>query len=147
MSLKDQLTEDMKSAMRARDMAKLGVIRFLMSDIKNYEIDNGMQDDAGVQSVIRKQIKQMKDAITDFEKAGRTDLVELETNKVKVLSEYLPPAMSDDELKAIIKAVATESGQTTMGPLMTAVRQKVGNQAEGGTIANFVKAYLAEQTT
>ncbi len=142
MSLKTQLTEDMKQAMRDRNSAKLNTIRYMMSEIKNWEIDNGEQDDAGVQQLIAKQIKQMKDAISEFEKGGRQDLVDEESGKVKFLEVYLPAQLSDDELKAIVTEVIAVTEPKSMGPVMQAVRAKVGDRADGGRVSACVKAAL-----
>ncbi|HEX7018131.1 MAG TPA: GatB/YqeY domain-containing protein [Patescibacteria group bacterium] len=142
MPMKQQLMEDMKQAMRDRDTVKLGVVRFLMSEIKNYEIDNGEQDDAGVMKIIQKQVKQMKDAISEFEKAGRSDLVEEESQKVAILETYLPQQMSDDELAKIVDEVLTEAAHTQMGPVMAEVMKRVAGQADGGRVSAMVRSKL-----
>lgn len=133
MSLKQQLTEDMKTAMKARDMAKLGTIRFLMSEIKNFEIDNGEQDDAGVQKVIAKEVKKMKDAINDFSNAGRQDLVDEETAKVKVMESYLPAQLSEERLTALVQEAVNESESKEFGVVMKAAMAKVQSHSDEGT--------------
>lgn len=143
MTLKQQLLEDMKTAMRAHDSMKLNTIRFLQADIKNVEIDNGEQDDAGVQKIIAKQIKQMKDAISDYQKGGRQDLVDEETQKVAILETYLPQQMSDDALTAIIDQVIADMGSDNMGQLIGAVMKKVAGQADGGRVSALIKAKLS----
>lgn len=143
MPLKQQLTEDMKQAMRDRNSMKLNTIRFMMSEIKNWEIDNGETDDAGVQKLIAKQIKQMKDAITEFEKGGRTDIVAEEEQKVAILQSYLPAQLSEAELSGVIDEVIAATEPKAMGPVMQAVKAKVGNQADGAMIARLVKEKLA----
>lgn len=143
MPLKAQLTEDMKNAMRAKDAYKLGVIRFMISDIRNFEIDNGEQDDAGVEKLIAKQVKQMKDAITEFEKGGRNDLVEEEQGKVAILEAYLPKQLSDDELKTIVDGVVSQqAGNTNMGQIMGLVMKEVAGRADGGRVSAMVKQAL-----
>ena len=96
MTLKQQLMEDMKSAMKAHDTVKLGAIRFLQAELRNVEIDHGEQDDAGIQKIVARQIKQMKDAISDYQKGDRQDLVDAEAAKITVLEAYLPQQMSDE---------------------------------------------------
>lgn len=142
MSLKQQLTEEMKQAMRDRNSLKLNTIRFLLSEIKNTEIDEGELDDAGMQKVVAKQIKSIKDAIEDFKKADRTDVIEEELQKVEILSEFLPPQMSDEDLLKIANEVKEETGLTEMGRLIGAVKAKVGDQADGKRVADAVKQVL-----
>lgn len=140
MTLKAQLMEDMKTAMKARDSVALGAIRFLMSEIKNYEIDNGEQDDVGIQTIIRKQIKQMKDALVEFEKAGRADIVAEETQKVAVFEKYLPAQMSDEALQALVSGIRAEHPEYALGQVIGAVKEKAAGQADGARIATAVKA-------
>lgn len=142
MPLKAQLTEDMKNAMRAKETVKLGVIRFLLADIRNFEIDNGEQDDAGVEKLIAKQVKQMKDAIAEFEKGGRPDLVEEEQAKVAILETYLPQQLSDEELKAIVDRVVAAAGSTNMGQVIGMVMKEVAGRADGGRVSALVKQAL-----
>ncbi len=140
MTLKAQLLEDMKTAMKARDSIRLGAIRFLMSEIKNYEIDNGEQDDAGIQAIIRKQIKQMKDALVEFEKAGRTDIVAEETQKVAVFERYLPAQMTDEALQTLVADIRAQHPEFALGQVIGAVKEKAADQADGARIASAVKA-------
>ncbi|HYD35238.1 MAG TPA: GatB/YqeY domain-containing protein [Vitreimonas sp.] len=142
MSLKTQLTDDMKQAMRDRNSVKLNTIRFMLSELKNYEIDNGEQDDAGVQKLIAKQVKQMKDAMAEFQQGGREDLVAEEQAKVVFLEAYLPAQMSDADLEAIVKRVIEGASDKSMGAIMNQVRAEVGGAADGGKIAQIVKAHL-----
>lgn len=142
MSLKQQLTEEMKQAMRDRNSLKLNTIRFLLSEIKNVEIDDGEQDDAGVIKIVARQIKAIKDAVEDFKKADRTDIVDEEMQKVAVLETFLPKQLSDDELLTIARQVKDETGMTVMGPLIGAVKAKVGDQADGQRVAAAVKQVL-----
>jgi uncharacterized protein YqeY len=140
--LKNQLTEDMKNAMRAKDTVTLGTIRFMMSEIRNFEIDNGEQDDAGIQKLIAKQVKQMKDAMAEFASGGREDLVAEETQKVAVLESYLPKQISDDELKTLISQAIEEAPEKNMGAVMKIAREKVGDKADGGRVSAMVKQLL-----
>lgn len=137
MSLKDQLIEEMKDAMKAGDQLRLGVIRLLRSSIQNAEIDQGELDDAKVQKIVQQQIKQWKDALLDYKKGNRPDLVEETQQKIKILESYLPEQLSDKELKAKIQKIQEETGLEA-GPLIGKVKQAVGNQAEGSRIAQLV---------
>lgn len=143
MSTKDTLIEDMKNAMRAHDPLKLGTIRFLLAQIKNVEIDKGPQTDEQVMDIVRKQIKQMKEAITDYERGGRSDLVVEETKKMAVLQAYLPQMMSREELVAIVDKVIAANPGGNMGQIIGAVKQETQGTAEGGEIATLVKEKIA----
>jgi len=143
MSLQDQLFEEMKQAMKAHDQLKLDVIRLLRAKIKNVEIDRGEQDDAGVQKIVQQMIKQWKDAIIDYKKGNRDDLVQEAEAKVKLLTVYLPAQLSDDELKQIIEEVKTTTGLDQVGPLIGQVKQKVGNQADGRRVAQLVNQLMS----
>lgn len=140
--LKLQLTEDMKTAMRARDAARLGVIRYLLSELKNFEIDNGEQDDIGVTKVIAREVKKLKDALIDFQNAGREDLVAEETAKIAIMESYLPKQMSDEDLMAVVKEVVASSDDKNFGMLMKVVVAKVQGQADGSRISAMVKQAL-----
>jgi uncharacterized protein len=142
MSLKSQLTEDMKTAMRARDMVRLNTIRFMISEIRNVEIDNGEQDDASVQKLMAKQVKQMKDAMVEFGQGGRQDLVDEETAKVKILEAYLPQQMSDEDLQAVVDRVVSSAADKNMGMIMGQVMKEVAGQADGGRVSAMVKQAL-----
>ena len=143
MSLQDQLFEEMKQAMKAHDQLKLDVIRLLRAKIKNVEIDRGEQDDAGVQKIVQQMIKQWKDAIIDYKKGNRDDLVQEAEAKVKLLTVYLPAQLSDDELKKIIEEVKTTTGLDQVGPLIGQVKQQVGNQADGRRVAQLVNQLMS----
>lgn len=139
MTLKEQLTEDMKNAMRQRDMVKLNTIRFLNAQIKNVEIDQGELDDDGVLKVLQKQVKQMKEAIQEYAKGGRQDLVDDEQAKVAILETYLPQGMSEAEIEAIIDQVLAENEGQPLGPVMGQVMKEVAGRADGGTVSALVK--------
>ncbi|NCN87338.1 MAG: GatB/YqeY domain-containing protein [Candidatus Pacebacteria bacterium] len=143
MSLKDQLMEEMKNAMRAKDTVRLGVIRFLRSEIKNIEIDHGDQDDAGVLKIIAKQVKSMKDANSEYLKGGREDLVEDNTAKIKILEEYLPKQLSDTDLEAIVKKIVDSAEEKHMGKIIGSVMKEVEGKADGGRVSQMVRKLLS----
>ncbi len=138
MSIKKQLLEEMKQAMKSGQKLKLEVVRMLRSRIKNEEIDQGQLDDEGVQAVVKRQIKQWKDALEDYKEGGRQDLIEETQQKIELLQEYLPEQLSVEELKKVIKKVKEESGIKQTGPLIGKVMEKVGNKAEGSEVAKLV---------
>jgi uncharacterized protein YqeY len=144
MLLKQQLIEDMKTAMKAGDKVKLNVVRFLRSAIKNHEIDHGEQDDAGVEKIVAKQAKQIKESIEEYQKAGRDDLVSEEEAKLEVLSAYLPEQMSDEELQEAIKEVLAGVENPQMGPIIGQVMAKVQGKADGSRVSQLVKQALVE---
>ncbi len=141
--LKAQLTEDMKQAMKAHDSMKLNTVRFLLSEIKNWEIDNGPQEDDGVIKVIAREVKKLKDALTDFEKAGRTDLVDEEKQKLTVMESYLPQQLSDGELQKIVEEVVASSDKKDFGTIMKAVMARAQGKADGGRVSAMVKTALS----
>jgi len=146
-SLKARITEDMKTAMRARDSARLGAIRLLQAAIKQREVDERIElDDTQVIEAIEKMLKQRRDSIEAYEKAKRQDLVDVEKFEVSVLQTYLPQALSDDEVKAILERVITEtaaSGMKDMGKVMAAVKPLVVGRADMGKISGLIKARLS----
>lgn len=139
MSLKSQLVEEMKQAMKAGDKLRLEVIRMLRSRIKNVEIDQGELDDQGVQQVVKKQIKQWKDALEDYRQGGRQDLVEETEQKIEVLQEYMPEQLSAEEIGKVIAEVKQETGIDQVGPLIGKVMAKIGNKADGSQVAQLVR--------
>ena len=147
MSLKDQITEDMKTAMRAKDSERLGTIRLLQAAMKQKEVDERVTlDDAMVIAIVDKLIKQRKDSIDAFNNAGRQDLVDIEEAEMKVLQVYLPARLSADEVAAEVKAIVAElgaSGPGDMGKVMGAVKQRLAGQADMGAVSAAVKAALA----
>jgi len=142
MNLKDQLVEDMKQAMRSKDTLKLGVIRFLRSEIKNFEIDKGEQDDEGIIKIIASQTKKMKDAVLEFKNAKRDDLVSDEEAKIVILETYLPEQMSDLELEGIVTKVISESDEKNMGKLIGIIVKLVNGKADGGRVSAMVRQQL-----
>ena len=147
MSLKERITDDMKAAMRAKDSARLGAIRLLNAAIKQKEVDERITlDDAAVIAIVDKMLKQRKDSIEAYEKAGRNDLVDKEKAEVTVLQAYLPARLSADEVAAEVKAIVAElgaKGPGDMGKVMGAVKQRLAGKADMGQVSAAVKAALA----
>lgn len=152
MTLKDQITEDMKTAMRAKDSERLGTIRLLLSACKQKEVDERVVlDDAAIVSIVDKLIKQRKDSIEAFEKADRKDLADKEKAELSVLQAYLPQRMSADEVltavKAIVAELGAELGRTVgpgdMGKVMGVVKTRLAGKTEMGQLSAAVKAALA----
>ena len=147
MSLKDQITEDMKSAMRAKDSERLGTIRLLLSACKQKEVDERITlDDVAVVAIVDKLIKQRKDSIAAFTQAGRQDLADKEAAELTVLQAYLPARLSADEVAAEVKAIVAElgaSGPGDMGKVMGAVKTRLAGKADMGQVSAAVKAALA----
>jgi uncharacterized protein YqeY len=147
MSLKDQITEDMKTAMRAKDSERLGTIRLLLAALKQKEVDERVVlDDAAVIAIVDKLIKQRKDSLEAFQKAERKDLADKEAAELVVLQAYLPARLSADEVAAEVKAIVTELGATgpgDMGKVMGAVKAKLAGKADMGQVSAAVKAALA----
>ena len=147
MRLKDQITEDMKTAMRAKDSVRLGAIRLLLSAIKQREVDERIElTDADVIAVIEKMLKQRRDSITAFESAKRDDLADIEKFEVTVLQTYMPKQMSDDEISQIINQVIADSGAQgakDMGKVVGLVKPLVAGMADMGKVSGLIKARLA----
>ncbi len=147
MSLKDQITEDMKTAMRAKDSERLGTIRLLLAAIKQKEVDERIVvDDVAVVAIVDKLIKQRKDSIEAFQKAERKDLADKEAAEQVVLQAYLPARMNADEVMAAVKAIVAETGASgpgDMGKVMGAVKAKLAGKADMGQVSAAVKAALA----
>lgn len=147
MSLKAQITEDMKTAMRAKDSARLGAIRLLQAAIKQREVDERIElDDAQVIVVIEKMLKQRRDSISQYEAANRQDLADAEKYEVTVLQAYLPQALTDEEVSAILdKAVADTGadGIKDMSKVMAAVKPQIIGRADMGKVSGLIKARLS----
>ena len=147
MSLKDQITEDMKNAMRAKDSERLGTIRLLLAALKQKEIDERVVlDDAAVVAIVDKLIKQRKDSIEAFQKAERKDLADKEAAELLVLQAYLPTRLSLEEVTTEVRAIVAELGATgpgDMGKVMGAVKTKLAGKADMGQVSAAVKAALA----
>jgi len=147
MSLKDQITEDMKTAMRAKDSERLGTIRLLQAAMKQKEVDERITlDDAAIVAIVDKLIKQRKDSIAAFEGAGRQDLADKEKAELAVLSGYLPERMSEAEIQQAVQAIVAElgaKGPGDMGKVMGAVKTRLAGKADMGQVSAAVKAALA----
>ena len=147
MSLKDQITEDMKTAMRAKDSERLGTIRLLQAAMKQKEVDERITlDDAAIVAIVDKLIKQRKDSITAFEGAGRQDLADKEKAEMAVLQAYLPERMSESEVTAAVQTIVAElgaKGPGDMGKVMGAVKTRLAGKADMGQVSAAVKAALA----
>ncbi len=146
MSLKLRITEDMKNAMRAKDSARLGAIRLLQSAIKQREVDERIElDDMQVIEAIEKMLKQRRDSISQYEAANRHDLADVEKFEVTVLQEYLPQALTDDDVGAILEQVIAETGASgikDMSKVMAAVKPLVVGRADMGKISGLIKTRL-----
>jgi uncharacterized protein YqeY len=148
MSLKDRITEDMKTAMRAKDTARLSTVRMLLAAIKQREVDERIQlDDTQTVAVVDKLIKQRRDSVTAFRDADRTDLADREAAEIVVLEAYLPQRLSPDEVDAAVAALVTElgaAGPGDMGRVMAAAKARLGGQAEMALVSAAVKRALAK---
>ena len=147
MSLKDQITEDMKTAMRAKDTARLGTIRLLLAACKQKEVDERVElDDAMVVAIVDKLIKQRKDSVAAYEQANRPELAAVEAAEIAVLSSYLPARMSADEVTAAVKAIVAEvgaKGPGDMGKVMGAVKTQLAGKADMALVSAAVKSALS----
>ena len=147
MSLKERITDDMKTAMRAKDSERLGTIRLLQSAMKQKEVDERIElDDTAIVAIVDKMIKQRKDSIAAFEQAARQDLVDKEKAELTVLSAYLPERLSAQELTDAVQAIVKElgaSGPGDMGKVMGAVKTRLAGKADMGAVSAAVKAALA----
>ncbi len=148
MTLKEQITEDMKSAMRAKEAERLGAIRLLLAAIKQREVDERITvDDAGIIAIIEKLIKQRKDSIEQFQKAGRTDLVDQESKELGILQAYMPAQLSAAEVQSAIQKVIADlgaSGPQDMGKVIGALKAQLAGKADMGMVSGLVKAALAK---
>lgn len=147
MSLKDQITEDMKAAMRAKDSARLGALRLLLAAIKQIEVDQRIVlDDDAILAVIEKQVKQRRDSVSQYASAGREDLASAERFEIEVLSAYMPEQMSEQEIDAAIDAARAEvdvSGPAAMGKLMGLLKGRLAGKADMAQVSARLKARLA----
>jgi uncharacterized protein YqeY len=151
MSLKEQITEDMKSAMRARDSERLGTIRLLLAAAKQKEVDERVVlDDIAMVAIIDKMIKQRKDSVAAFTQASRMDLADKESAEIKVLQAYLPQRLNAEELTAAVRAIVVElstelgraAGPGDMGKVMGLVKTRLAGKADMGQVSAAVKAAL-----
>jgi uncharacterized protein YqeY len=147
MSLKDQITDDMKAAMRAKDSERLATVRLLIAEIKRKEVDERIElDDAQVVAIVEKMIKQRKDSITQFEAGGRQDLADIEKAELAVLVTYMPAGLSDEEVAAEVAAAVAASGAAgpqDMGKVMAILKPKLAGRADMTAVSAQVKKALA----
>ena len=147
MTLKTQLTDDMKAAMKSGDKDRLGVIRLINAAIKQREVDERIVlDDAQVLAILEKMLKQRRDSVTQFQAGGRVDLADKENYEIGVIQAYLPAQMSAEEVDAVIAAAIAESGAAgpkDMGKVMGLVKPKVAGRTDMGKLSERVKAKLA----
>jgi len=147
MALREQLNEDIKSAMKAREQDRLGALRLLLSAVKQREVDERITlDDAGVVATIEKMIKQRKDSIAQYEKAQRQDLADKEKFEISVLEAYMPKQLSEAEVAAVIDAAVASTGAkgaADMGKVMGVVKPQLAGRADMGRVSGLVKARLA----
>lgn len=147
MSLKDQITDDMKNAMRAKESERLATIRLILAEIKRREVDERIElDDAQVTAVVEKMIKQRKDSITQFEAGGRQDLADIEKKELAVLSAYMPAGLSDEEVAAEVAAAVAASGAVgpqDMGKVMGILKPKLAGRADMTAVSAQVKKALS----
>jgi uncharacterized protein YqeY len=146
MALKEQITEDMKSAMRAKETARLGTVRLLLSAMKQKEVDERVVlTDADILAIIDKMVKQRRESIAQFEKAGRNDLADGEKAEIAVLSAYLPQQLSEVEVAKEIEAAIKEtgaSGAKEMGKVMGLLKSRLAGKTDMGKVSGLVKAKL-----
>jgi uncharacterized protein YqeY len=147
MSLKTRIIEDMKSALKAKETARLGAIRLLLAAVKQREVDERIElDDAAIAAVIEKLVKQRKDSVTQYEAGGRQDLADAEKAEIVVLSAYLPEKMSAAEIAAAVAAAVAETGAKSpadMGKIMGVLKPRLAGKADMGEVSKQVKAALA----
>jgi uncharacterized protein YqeY len=146
MSLKEQITNDMKAAMRAKEAGKLATIRLILAEIKRKEVDEQIEvNDQQTVAIVEKMIKQRKDSITQFEAGNRPDLADIEKAELEVLATYMPAGLSDDEIAAEVAAAVTASGAAgpqDMGKVMAIVKPKLAGRADMTVVSTLVKKAL-----
>ena len=147
MSLKTQLTDDMKSAMKAGEKERLGVIRLVNAAIKQREVDERIElDDAQVLAVLDKMVKQRRDSVAQYDAAGREDLASIERNEIALIEHYLPAKMSEAEIEDVVDGAIRDSGATgpaDMGKLMGVLKPRLAGKADMGDVSAIVKRRLA----
>lgn len=149
MTLKERLDADFKEAMKKRQTVRKDTISFVRAAIKQFEVDNRKEiDDAGIASILAKQVKMRKDALADFESAGRTDLIDAYNAEIEVLTEYMPKQLTAEEIADVVAKTAEEfgiekgSGKKSMGKLMGATMPKVKGVADGNDVKTAVEQFL-----
>ena len=146
MSLKDEINKEMKAAMRSRDKDRLKTIRLILSEIKRVEVDERITvDDQRTLSILAKMIKQRRDSIAQYDSAGRTELSKIETDEITVINEFLPEALTDDEINNLIEKAISETGAESMkdmGTVMGIIRPQIQGRADAGEVSKRVKEAL-----
>ncbi|NCN82632.1 MAG: GatB/YqeY domain-containing protein [Candidatus Pacebacteria bacterium] len=142
--LKQQLRDDLKLAMKAREVSRLGAIRFLLAQIQNEEIDAGELSDERIFTILKQQLKQFDETIAGLEQAGRTELVPEEQEKRKFVESYLPQQASDEEIQSAIATARAESGESHPGKLTGLVMRQLGATADGARVSRLIQAALAQ---
>ena len=146
MSLKDEINKEMKAAMKSRDKDRLKTIRLILSEIKRVEVDERITvDDQRTLSILAKMIKQRRDSIAQYDSAGRTELSKIETDEIAVINEFLPEALTDDEINNLIEKAISETGAESMkdmGRVMGIIRPQIQGRADAGEVSKRVKEAL-----
>ncbi|MDE0876557.1 MAG: GatB/YqeY domain-containing protein [Porticoccaceae bacterium] len=146
MSMKTQLTDAMKDAMRAKDKPRLSAIRLMLSEVKRIEVDERIEiSDERLIAILDKMIKQRRDSITQYEAAGRQELADIEIGEISVIQEFLPVALTEDEISAMITAAISATGAESMrdmGKVMGILKPQIQGRADGGAVSGLVKSAL-----
>jgi uncharacterized protein YqeY len=146
MSLKDRILQDVKDAMRARDKPRLGTLRLITAAIKQREVDERIElDDTQVTLVLDKMVKQRRESIVQFEKAGRDDLIAIETSELEIITPYLPEQLGEDEINALIDSALEQTGATSvkdMGKVMGQLKPELQGKADMGAVSALIRAKL-----
>ena len=146
MSMKSQITDAMKDAMRAKDKPRLGAIRLMLSEVKRIEVDERIEiDDERLLTILDKMIKQRRDSITQYEAAGRDELAAIEIGEIAVIQDFLPTALTEEEINAMIAVAIAETGAESMrdmGKVMGILRPQIQGRADGGAVSGLVKVAL-----
>ena len=146
MSLKDEINKEMKAAMKSRDKDRLKTIRLILSEIKRVEVDERIAvDDQRILSILAKMIKQRRDSIAQYDSAGRTELSKIETDEITVINEFLPEALTDNEINNLIEKAISEPGAESMkdmGRVMGIIRPQIQGRADAGEVSKRVKEAL-----
>jgi uncharacterized protein YqeY len=146
MSLKDRITQDVKDAMRARDKPRLATLRLITAAIKQREVDERIDlDDTQVTVVLDKMVKQRRESIVQFEKAGRDDLIAIETSELEIITPYLPEQLGEDEINALIDSALEQTGATSvkdMGKVMGLLKPEIQGKADMGAVGALIRAKL-----
>jgi len=145
MSLKQQISDDMKAAMRAREAARLGAIRLLLAAMKQREVDERIElTDADVVAIIEKMMKQRRDSISQYEAAGRQDLADVEKFEMSVLQAYMPQQLSEAEINVAVAEAIAATGPQDMGKVMGVLKAQLAGRADMGKVSALIKAQLAK---